>query len=228
MLAVASASEDDVPAGFRLARLDELERVPLDAGWWRPVRRRLNVSAFGVNAYTADEPGQDLIERHDETSPGAGGHEELYVVLTGRASFTIDGETVDAEAGSMLAIEPGVTREASAAEPATTVLVIGGQPGAALPPSPFEYWYAAIPAHEAGDYDRAYEIAAEGLEHWPDHGTLHYVLGCERALAGHREGALGHLRTAFANDPRTREWAADDSDLDSIRDDPEFSAIQSE
>jgi tetratricopeptide (TPR) repeat protein len=219
---VASPAEDPAPEGFRFARLDELDRVPLEAGWWRPVRRRLGVSAFGVNAYTADEAGQQVIERHDERSPGAGGHEELYVVLTGRASFEIEGEAVDAQAGSMLAIEPGATREATATAPDTTVLVIGGDPGSALPPSPFEYWYTAIPAHEAGDYERAYEIVAEGLEHWPDHGTIHYVLGCEAALAGRRAQALEHLRVAFANDPRTREWAAGDSDLDSIRDDPDF------
>ncbi|MEO8092327.1 MAG: hypothetical protein ABI726_06435 [bacterium] len=219
---MASAYEDSPPAGFRFARLDELDRVPLEASLWRPVRRHLGVSAFGVNAYTADEPGQELIERHDETSPGAGGHEELYVVLTGRATFTIDAESVAAEAGSMLVIEPGVTRKAISAEPNTTVLVVGGEPGAALPPSPFEYWYAAIPAHEAGDHEGAYEVAAEGLEHWPEHGTLHYVLGCERALAGRREEALEHLRIAFANDPRTREWASEDGDLDSIRDDLEL------
>jgi tetratricopeptide (TPR) repeat protein len=120
----------------------------------------------------------------------------------------------------MILIEPGVVREATAATDDATVLVIGGRPGTAMPPSPFEYWYAAIPAHEAGDYRRAYEIAAEGLEPYPDHGTLHYVLACELALLGERDRALEHLRTAFANDPRTREWARTDSDLDSLRDDP--------
>jgi hypothetical protein len=39
---------------------------------------------------------------------------------------------------------------------------------------------------------------------------------------GRRDEALRHLRVAFDNDPRTREWAEDDSDLDSIRDDPAF------
>jgi hypothetical protein len=208
--------------GYRTATLDELERVPLEAGWWRPVRRRLGASAFGVNAYTADAAGDPVIEDHDETGPGAGGHEELYVVVRGAATFTIGGETVEAREGALLLIEPEVRRSAVAALDGTTVLVIGGAPGAAMPPSPFEYWYAAIPAHEAGDHQRAYEIAAEGLEHHPRHGSLNYALACELALLGRRDEALERLRLAFEAEERTREWAREDSDLDSLRDDPEF------
>ena len=43
-------------------------------------------------------------------------------------------------------------------------------PGAALPRSPFEHYYAAQPAYDAGDYDRAVAIAGEGLADWPEHG----------------------------------------------------------
>ena len=208
----------------KLLALEDLERVPLEHGVWRPVRRALGVTAFGINAYSADRAGDALIEPHDETSPGAGGHEELYFTATGRATFTIAGEEIDAPGGTMLVVEPGAQREAVAAEDSTTVLVIGGRPGAAMPPSPFEYWYSAIPAEEAGDFERAYEIVAEGLEHWPDHGTIHYALACYAARLGRHEQALEHIRTAFAKDPRTREWAAEDSDLDAIRDDPGYPA----
>jgi tetratricopeptide (TPR) repeat protein len=207
---------------YRVLALGDLKRVPLDQGMWRPVRRRLGVTAFGINAYTADRAGDALIEPHDETSPGAGGHEELYLTTAGRATFTVAGSQVDVPSGTMLLVEPGTRREAVAAEDSTTVLVIGGRPGAALPPSPYEYWYSAIPAAEAGDFERAYAIVAEGLEHWPDHGSIHYALGCYAARLGNREPALEHLRLAFAEDPRTREWAATDSDLDAIRDDLTF------
>jgi mannose-6-phosphate isomerase-like protein (cupin superfamily) len=207
-------------SGHRLTHLHDLERVPLEHGVWRPIRRALDITGFGVNAYSAERSGDALIEPHDETSPGAGGHEELYVVVEGAATFTVDAERVDAPAGTLLLVEPETRREAVAAADDTTVLVVGGKPGTAMPPSPFEYWYAAIPAHEAGEHRRAYEIAAEGLEHYPEHGTLHYALACEAAMSGERERAIGHLRTAFANDPRTREWAREDSDLDSLRDDP--------
>ena len=154
------------------------------------MRRALGVTAFGVNAYTADQAGDTLIEPHDETSPGAGGHEELYLTATGRASFTVADQKVDVPMGTMLLVEPGTQREAVAAEDSTTVLVIGGRPGAAMPPSPFEYWYSAIPAEPAGDFERAYAIVAEGLEHWPNHGSIHYALGCYAARFGRpRAGA---------------------------------------
>jgi mannose-6-phosphate isomerase-like protein (cupin superfamily) len=205
---------------YRIVDLDSLDSVPLEQGIWHPVRRALGVTGFGINAYSATEPGAPLIEEHDETSPGAGGHEELYFLVRGSARFEIDGETVEASAGTMILIEPEVRRKATATSEDATVVVIGGRRGAAMPPSPFEYWYAAIPAHEAGDHRRAYEIAAEGLEHYPEHGTLHYALACEAALVGERERALEHLRTAFAEDPRTREWARTDSDLDGLREDP--------
>lgn len=207
---------------YSLIRIDDVERVRATDGpaWWRPLRRALGVTAVGINGYTADRAGEEVIERHDELSPGAGGHEEVYVVLSGRAAFTIGGDAVDAPAGSLLKIERGVMREAVAAEPDTTVLVIGGKPGAALPVSPYEYWYAAQPAYVAGDDARAIEIASAGLADWPDHPSLRYQLACFEALRGNREEAIRHLRVAYVADPRTREWAAGDADLESVRDDP--------
>jgi hypothetical protein len=206
---------------YTLLQLDEVDRIGAGgAGWWRPIRRALGASAFGVNAYTADAAGDPLVEPHDETSTGAGGHEELYVVLSGRATFTVDGRELDAPAGTLLLVEPGTGRGAVAAAADTTVLVIGGRPGAALPVSPYEHWYAAEPAYQAGDYERASAIASEGLRDWPEHPHLHYQLACFAALAGRRDEAIEHLRTAYAGNPETREWAADDDDLAAVRDDP--------
>ena len=208
-------------SAFSVAHLDELDRVRPTEGpaLWLQLRRALGVTAFGINAYTAEAEGDELVERHDETSPGSGGHEEVYLVVTGRAAFTVGGEAVDAPAGTLLRVDPGVAREAVAVAPGTTVLIIGGKPGAALPVSPYEHWYAAHPAYLAGDYERAAAIASEGLADWPDHPMLHYQLACFRALGGDREAALDHLRRAYDGDPRTREWAADDADLETVRDD---------
>jgi hypothetical protein len=201
----------------RRARSDSRDRGP---AWWRPVRRALGVTAFGINAYTAGSAGDELIERHDALSPGAGGHEELYLVVSGGATFTVGGEEVEAPAGSLLKVELGDVRGAVAAEADTTVLVIGGKPGAALPTAPYEHWYAAQPAYLAGDYARAVEIASAGLADWPDHPMLHYQLACYEALGGDRDAAIRHLRVAFDGDRRTREWAPGDADLESVRDDP--------
>ena len=204
----------------KVLHLDDTEPLAAGGGLWTPLRRLLGVTSIGINAYSAREPGDELIERHDERSPGAGGHEEIYFVVSGRAAFVVDGERIDAPPNTLLLVEPGLEREASAAEPETTVLVLGGKPGAALPVSPFEYWYAAEPSYSAGDYAAAIEIASEGLAEWPEHPMLHYQLACYRALAGDRERAVEHLQIAYAGDERTRAWAAEDEDLASVREDP--------
>ena len=202
---------------YAVAHIDALERARLaEAGWWRPVRRTLGLTAVGANAYTADVAGAPLIEPHDELSPGAGGHEELYVVLAGAATFTVADETIEAPAGTLLRVGVGVPRSAVASAAATTVLVVGGRPQSAMPPSPFEYWYAAQPAYDAGDYERAIAIASEGLAHYAEHGGLNYQLACFHALAGDTDEAARHLRIAFEADPRTRAWAEDDHDLDGV------------
>ena len=188
------------------------------------MRRTLGVTAFGINGYTGVAAGDEVIERHDENSPNSARHEELYLVTSGRATFTVDGETRDAPVGTLVLVAPGVMREAVAADPETTVLVIGGIPGAALPASAFEYWYAARPAFAAGDYDRATEIASEGLADHPDSSGLHYELACYAAMGGRHDEAIEHLGRAVAANPRVREWASDDSELDPIRERPDYPA----
>ena len=192
--------------------LSELARYRLGDGMdYRPIRKAMGVSAFGINAYTADEG--TVIEPHDELGSGSGGHEELYFVATGHAKFEVAGEEIDAPPGTIVFAAPEQHRSATAHAPDTTVLVIGGKPHAAGPPSPFEYWYLAI----GQPPEEAYAIAAEGLEHYPENGRLQYSLACYAALAGRREDALRHIRIAFAVEPKSRGWAKDDSDLDSIR-----------
>jgi mannose-6-phosphate isomerase-like protein (cupin superfamily) len=205
-----------VPA---VLRLDQLDRIPVAGGTqFRPIRHALGVSAFGVNAYTAAAAGGEVIEPHDETGTGSGHHEELYVVVAGHATFELDGEEIDAPMGTLVFVRPEQHRGATAREAGTTVLVIGGKPGAAGPPSPFEFWYRATPAYEAGDFEAAYAIASEALSVYPDNPSLHYNLACYAALAGRREDALRHIGVAFEGRPEARSWAERDSDLDSIRD----------
>jgi tetratricopeptide (TPR) repeat protein len=178
----------------------------------------LGATGFGVAVWIAAAAGDPLIERHDETTSGAGDpHEELYLVLEGRATFTVGEEVHDAPAGTCLLVEVGTMRSAVAAEPDTSVLVIGGKPGAALPVAPFEHYYAAQPAYDAGDYDRAVAIASEALADWPDHPLVHYQLACYHALAGRPDEARRSLDIAYAGDERTRAWAAEDEDLAALR-----------
>jgi tetratricopeptide (TPR) repeat protein len=199
---------------MRHTHIDDLERIPYEFGVYRPIRRALGVSAFGVNAWSADAAGELVLEPHDEATTN---HEELYLVLAGHAEFTVDGETLDAPAGTLVLVAPGEHREATAREPGTTVLAIGGAEGAAGKVSPWEYWRTAEPAYQAGEYARAYEIASEGLAEHPDNGALHYQLACFAALDGRVDAARRHLDKAFATEPRARKWAETDDDLAALR-----------
>jgi len=213
-----------VSDSYRVAHLDDLDRIEVAGGQYRPIRRRLGVRAFGINAYTADKAGDQVVEQHTEGAGGGSGRqEELYMVVAGHAEFTVAGETVDAPVGTMVFVpDVNAKRGAVATADGTTVLVVGGPADSPIPTSPFEYWFAAEGPYNAGDYDRAVEVASEGLAEWPESGQLNYQLACFHARAGRREKALEHLAIAAANDPRVAEWAAEDSDLDTIRNDPSF------
>jgi tetratricopeptide (TPR) repeat protein len=205
----------------RVLRLDELDAIAVAGVNMRPIRRALGITAFGINAWSADS-GQQLIEEHDETGDGAGRHQELYIVIAGHARFTVDGEPIEAGPGTLVFV-PDVSsrRSAVASADGTTVLALGGEAGT-IKPSAFEHYFVAQASIRAGDPQAAYETAVAGLADHPDNASLHYNLACYAALAGDGERALEHIVRAFELNPKTREWAAEDSDLDAIRDDPRY------
>lgn len=206
-------------APHAVARLSELDR---SGSRWVPVRRHFDVRAFGVNAWVGDEPGNEVIEEHREES---GGHKELYVVLAGRATFTVADEKLDAPMGTLVFVQPGVLRAAVAAEPGTTVLAVGAKPGEPFEVSPWELWLDALPYYEAKDYDRAAEVIAAQLERHPDEPALLYNLACMESLAGRHDEALEHLGRAIPKAERFAQFARTDSDFDPIRDRPEFTEL---
>jgi hypothetical protein len=208
----------------RLARIDEIEPIPVVGGelQWRPLRRTLGIGAFGINAYTANA-GELVVEEHEETGAGAGHHEELYVVVTGRAIFTVDGEEIDAPVGTCVFLDdPKERRAASAVEDGTTVLAIGGERGAPFKVSPWEFAFAGAPAWEAKRFDEVKALLLEGLDLHPGNASLLYNLACVEAVTGEKDAALEHLAAAAKN-PRFRAFAETDSDFGSLRDDPRFS-----
>ena len=212
----------------RVTRVSESEAIAVAGGLYQPIRRALDVRAFGINAYFARQAGDQLIEKHDETGSGAGGHAELYLVLSGHASFTVDGKEIDAPVGTIVFLpDPTSNREATATEDATSALVIGGPADSELPVSPFEFWFTAEGPYKEGDYAKAIEIVSAGLEEWPEHPHMLYQLACYHALAGDREKALDCFGRACAGSAKPEEWQAGDADLDSIRDDPRFAAALS-
>ena len=206
----------------KVVHLDELESVSGPGSLtWRPVRLTLGIRAFGANAYTAAQAGQDVVEPHTEDPQLA--HQELYFVAAGRARFTIDGESHDAPAGTYVFIpDPASHRRAVAVDPGTTVLSFGGP--ATFQPSAWEWAFRAAPLIRS-DPPRARRILHEGLEVHPESASLHYNLACLEAVQGNREAALQALRRALALRPEVAEWARDDEDLQRLRDDPEFRAL---
>jgi mannose-6-phosphate isomerase-like protein (cupin superfamily) len=202
---------------WKSIRLDEIEPIPVVGGTllWRPLRRELDVGAFGINAYIAPKAGDDVVEEHTERLHL---HEEVYLVLSGRATFTVDGETLDAPTGTAVFIrDPLVKRHARAEEDGTAVLAIGGPRDEAYEQSPWEWAFAAERHRASGDYDAMVDEIAAGLELHPDNPTLLYDLACAEALAGRLDDALAHVTRALEQKPEWREHAEKDTDLEEVR-----------
>ncbi len=201
---------------WRVTRLDEIERRGRDL----PVREHLGIHAFGINAFTADEDGL-LINEHDETGSG---QEELYIVLDGKATFEVDGETVDAPAGTFMFVRPEARRKATGAG---TILALGGTPGEAYQAIDWgEAWSfhgESLIAYREQRYADALEAVCGGLERMPDHAGLHYNYACFATLAGNAgDETFGHLKRSVELFPRFREQARMDDDFAAVRDDPRF------
>jgi len=218
----------------KIVALDQIEPIPGPGSLtWHPVRWTLGIRAFGCNAYTATNVGEDVVEPHTEAPEHPSErdhpelmHEELYFVATGRATFTIDRVEYDAPAGTYVFIpDPDSHRHAVAAEAPTTVLSFGGPP--TFTPSAWEWGFRSSPLMRT-DPERARAILEEGLATHPESASLRYNLACLEALSGERDKALTHLRQALTDDPKLREWAAQDLDLTSLRADPEFIALLAE
>ena len=185
---------------------------------FRPVRHHLGIRAFGVNAFVARDTGDRVLNEHAEED----GDEELYLVLEGHATFTVAGEEVDAPQGTLLFVEPEVTRTAVARVPGTTILALGGRVGEPYLVSGWELWAPANAHYAAGEYERAIDLVAPVAAEHPGYPGLLYNLACCESLASRREAALENLRRACELDARFLDYAQSDSDFDPIRDDPAF------
>jgi tetratricopeptide (TPR) repeat protein len=217
--------------GYVVTALTDIEPSPLiapgatDTGRERlDVRRRLDITSFGIQAFRA--PNEvDVINEHDELGFGGDeGQEELYIVLNGAATFEIDGEAVEAPAGSLVRVRPAAKRRATAKDDGTTILVVGGTPGKAYEPAPIEA-SEAFAAYGTGDYETALAKQLVVVEKKPDDTVAHFNAGCFAARAGKADEAIEHLQRAIEIDERIKELIGTDEDLDSIREDPRFAEL---
>ncbi|HEY6691711.1 MAG TPA: hypothetical protein VI006_02595 [Solirubrobacteraceae bacterium] len=195
-------------SGWTAIRLDELEAIPWPGTelTWRPVRHPLGARIVGMGAFTAERAGQEVVEAHRE-SDGGMGHEEVYVVLRGRATFTLDGEELDAPAGTFVRVEPAVHRHAVAVEPGTAVLALGGRPE--FEPSSSEWIERARP-HIRSDPERARAIVDDLRAQRPGSPGIPIAEALLAAGAGDDAAARAALS---AVDPRYRAALRTDPDL---------------
>jgi len=210
-------------SGYEVAHVDELDVMPVNGGEfvWRPVRRRFGISAFGSNAYSAEKAGQRVIEEHSERD----GHEEMYIVLRGRATFQLGDDEVDAAPGTLVFLRPGTRRGAVATEDNTFILAVGAKPGVVFEPSPWEEVFAAYSYAEQGEVERGRELVQKAIGEHPDAWQGHYNAACIEARFGDADAAIAHLKRSVELDAEaTKKAASGDRDFDSIRDRPDYPA----
>lgn len=211
-------------ARFAVARLDDIDEVDDGRCPFRPVRHHFGIMTFGVNAMTAHADGDRLINEHDEAE--ADSSEELYVVVSGHASFELDGQIQDAPAGTFVHVPAGIKRTAFARDIGTTVLAIGGAPqGKPYQPSGWELFAPLLPLFESGDYEQGADRAQALIAENPPYAAVYYNTACFESRAGRTDAALAHLRRAVELSPSLAELARSDDDLAALRDQAGFAEV---
>jgi hypothetical protein len=201
---------------YHVVPLTDIATVPTPASLsWRPIRAALGIRAFGVGGYVAAAAGQDVVEPHKE-SPDGRGHQELYLVVRGAARFTLDGESFDAPAGTLVFVrDPEVHRHGVAIEPDTEVVAFGGD--AVFTPAGDE-WMWRLRALLPDDMEGARALVAEGLSEQPDSPGVWYSKALLTAVEGHREEAREWLGRAVGRVPALRDEARAEEPLASLLD----------
>jgi quercetin dioxygenase-like cupin family protein len=211
-------------SGYQILSLDEIEPAPYHQRGGQKlltIQRLLDYRAAGINGWIGD-PGEGLVPEHAEDSDS----EELYVVVRGRARFTVDGVDVDAPAGTLLHIGPGETRVAVSEEPGTIVVAVGAKIGEPFESGGWTSFVVADAYRRAGRIDEGRAVVYELLELHPDAWAAPYNIACFEALAGDADAAFQMLDRAMRLDTQAvRGYAPTDPDLDSLHEDPRWKKV---
>jgi tetratricopeptide (TPR) repeat protein len=104
--------------------------------------------------------------------------------------------------------------------------VVSLQQAADLDPDNIQVHLALGWCHKRiGRLDLAIQALEDAMEVAPDEGIIHYNLACYWSLAHNKGLALQYLTQSFDLDPNYRDLVADESDFDSLRDDPDFQSL---
>ena len=204
---------------YETATLDQLTR---DDGW-SPIRKQLGSRRSASTRGRRSEVGDQLISEHDEVPSG---HEELYLVVAGRATFTVDGDEVDAPTGTLVFVRDPAAKRGAVARRARDDRARRRRrvPGEAYRPRSWEMNVDVFPLFDAGQFAEAKQLLLDALEvRGPRHAALQ---------PGLRRGAAGRPRCRVRPSPggarppaRTGRDARVDHDLESLHDDPRFGSV---
>ena len=158
--------------------VDEIDTLADGRYRYRPVRHQFGITSFGATAWVGAAAGDPIISEYDEESEPA---EELFLVVSGRAIFELDGEKVEANAGTLLLTEPGTQRTAVVAEPATTILVLDGGPGKVYDATGWELWAPLRPLYNKGEYTEVSAKLRDLIAANPQYPMLAYNLACSES-----------------------------------------------
>ena len=197
--------------GGRIEEIDEID----DGRVFRAPSVHFGITSFGVNAFTSHQVGDRLINEHDE-SQEHDLQEELYLVQRGRATFELDGERVDAPAGTLVFVRPEVKRTAFAEEPETTLVAVGGTPGEGVRPRAARSGCRSTISTSQANTPRLPIGGRELISSSRVRRALYNLACCRASPVGQtmRSGISGSRSTAES----FRSLAAGDSDFDPIRD----------
>ena len=95
---------------------------------FRPAGKALGVTAWGMNVLELD-PHCEGYPEHDHTKDG---QEEVYLVLDGKATLHVSGETIELDRGSFVRVGPTQTRKWVTTDQPATILALGATPGQAF------------------------------------------------------------------------------------------------
>jgi tetratricopeptide (TPR) repeat protein len=192
-------------------------RVPFN------IRRHFGIEGFGVRA-ARSVSGGNLVGEHDQVGLGAYRQEEVYLVLSGEATFNVDGERVPASAGTLVFVRDPAAKRSATADEGTTVLVISGTPGEEYRLSAGEAMHEMWEPYQAEDFEGALKALRPVLEERPE-ALVYFNVACMEARLGRTGDAITHLERAIEDDHRIKEHIRTDEDLDSLREDPRFQAL---
>ncbi|MDX6549076.1 MAG: hypothetical protein QOG33_2626 [Gaiellales bacterium] len=105
-----------------VVHIDEIEGA--HGGVFKTVGSTLGVTAFGVNFENFPQ-GHERYPEHDHANDG---QEELYYVISGQATLTIDGKEHALRAGSIAYVPSGHPRRFTTPDGSVQLLAIGGTP----------------------------------------------------------------------------------------------------